>query len=185
MHHWISRPSVLTTRRKNVRKDLLPPTMSKEEATTVPPPADAESGKKKRGRKPKRPEPKFPVEPRVIQIVNKPKSYMNHSYRDFSMVPAEIGYVRPTKIEDMTFAQKVHHILSQPEYQKWITWLPHGRAFKILVPKLLEQSKCLLKYFGHNRYSSFLRQLNNFGFKHISQVRFYHGHLLSWIATDL
>jgi hypothetical protein len=127
-----------------------------------------DAGKKKRGRRPKKPEPKFPVEPRVIQIVNKPKSFMNHSYRDFSQVPPEEGYKAPAKIENMSFAEKVHRILSTPEYKDWIGWLPHGRAFKVLVPKQLESNKILLNYFNHNRYSSFLRQLNNFGFKHLT-----------------
>jgi len=136
--------------------------------------------KKKRGRKPKQAGPKFPVEPVVIQVVNRPKGYMNHSYRDFSKVPPEIeqeeeeqsnnNMDEETRIAGMTFAQKVHELVSlEGPSQNWIAWQVHGRAFKILVPKLLEQSKLLLKYFGHNRYSSFLRQLNNFGFKHISQ----------------
>ena len=110
----------------------------------------------------------FPVKPRVIQIVHKPKTFMNHSYRDFSSVPAELDWTEPKTIEDMSFAQKVHHMLSQKEYEKWIAWRPHGRAFAVLVPKRLEQAKVLFKYFGHNRYSSFLRQLNNHGFKHIT-----------------
>ena len=110
----------------------------------------------------------FPVEPRTIQTINKPREYMNHSYRDFSSVPAEIGYEAPTKIEDMSFSQKVHQILSQDEYKKWISWLPHGRAFKVHVPTFFEQKVCP-KYFGHKRYSSFLRQLSNHGFKHISR----------------
>jgi len=76
----------------------------------------------------------FPVEPRTIQTIDKPREYINHSYRDFSSVPAEIGYEGPNKIQDMNFSQKVHHMLSQDEYKKWISWLPHGRAFKVHVP---------------------------------------------------
>ena len=124
--------------------------------------------KKKGGRK-KKVAHKFPVEPRVIQVIKKPKSHANHSYRDFSSVPPEIDHVEPTNIQDMTFSQKVHHMLSQKEYQNWISWMPHGRSFKILVPKRLEQAGVLQKYFGHSRFSSFLRQLNNFGFKHITK----------------
>jgi stage V sporulation protein SpoVS len=129
---------------------------------------DSVEKKSKRGRKRKENQ-QFPVEPRVIQVVKKPRTYMNHSYRDFSLVPAEIDYEAPEKISDMTFAQKVHHILTQEEYKKLIGWLPHGRAFQILSPKRLEQAKILEKYFGHGRYSSFLRQLSNHGFKHISR----------------
>jgi hypothetical protein len=111
----------------------------------------------------------FPVEPRVIQVIKKPKTYINHSYRDFSAVPAELDHVEPTNIDEMTFAQKVHRILSQSEYAESIAWMPHGRAFRILVPIGMEKMGILKKYFSHNRFSSFLRQLNNFGFKHISQ----------------
>ena len=113
-------------------------------------------------------EHKYPVEPRVIQVVKKPKTYMDHSYRDFSQVPPEIGYAHPTNIADMTFSQKVHHMLSDEAISNWIHWLPHGRAFRIAVPKRLEQSQTLQRYFGHNRYSSFLRELNNYGFKHLT-----------------
>jgi len=116
----------------------------------------------------KRIEHKYPVEPRVIQVIKKPKTFMDHSYRDFSIVPAEPGYVHPTKIEDMTFAQKVFAMLGDETISNWMHWLPHGRCFKIAVPKRLEQSNTLQRYFGHNRYSSFLRQLNNYGFKHLS-----------------
>ena len=93
---------------------------------------------------------------------------MNHSYRDFSQVPPQADYEHPTEIKNMTFSQKVHHILSEPAYAKWISWMPHGRAFKVHVPAMFETMVCP-KYFAHRRYSSFLRELNNYGFKHVSK----------------
>jgi hypothetical protein len=113
-------------------------------------------------------EHKFPITPRIVQIIKKARTYVDHSYRDFSSVPPEIGYEEPAKIEDMTFAQKVHHILSQEEYSKWVSWTPHGRSFRIDVPVMFERGVCE-KYFQHKRYSSFLRQLSTHGFKHLTK----------------
>ena len=110
----------------------------------------------------------YPVEPVVISSIPKQKGVMNHSYRDFSNVPPELNYEAPASIEDMTFSQKVHHILSQEEYAKMIRWNDHGRSFKVFVPVMFERTICA-KYFGHKRYSSFLRQLNNNGFKHTTK----------------
>lgn len=110
----------------------------------------------------------FPVEPRIIQTIKKPRPFVNHSYRDFSPIPAAVGETIPSDIEQMNFPQKVHHILSQPEYSKYISWQPHGRAFRINIPKMFENKVCS-KYLGHTRYSSFLRQLSNHSFKNITQ----------------
>lgn len=115
-------------------------------------------------------EPVFPVAPVTIQTVVVPRGTMNHGYRDFSLVPPTEGYTGPpSNIDRMTFSQKIHHILSNAEqYEGCISWMPHGRAFKVHVPKVFETDVCP-KYFGHGRYSSFLRDLNKYGFKHISK----------------
>jgi hypothetical protein len=128
----------------------------------------------------------YPVEPRIIAVVKKPRTVMNHSYRDFSKVPAELTYERQTNIEDMSVAEKLHDILSIEEYSHFVSWMSHGRAFKIHVPKVFEEQICP-KYFGHSRYSSFLRLLNNHGFKHISQGpdRNAYYHEVSWTITML
>jgi hypothetical protein len=94
---------------------------------------------------------------------------VNHSYRDFSNVPAEEGYKFPEHVWGMSFPEKVHHLLMQEEYQDWIAWNPHGRSFSVLVPKTFEEN-VLPKYLGHTRYSSFLRQLANYGFRTLSKT---------------
>ena len=109
-------------------------------------------------------------EPRVLQVVNKPRRFMNHTYKDWSEVRPDEGDCFPTAISEMTFAQKVYHILSQPKYSEWIGWMPHGRGFHIKVPLRFE-SEISEKYFGNRRYSSFLRQLSNHGFRQISEGR--------------
>lgn len=104
----------------------------------------------------------------IIQVVKRSKSYMNHTYRDYSRIPPEPDYIPfHNDINNMSFVQKVHHILSQERFRSSIHWQRHGRAFIVVVPKKLE-SDVLPRYFGHGRYSSFLRQLSNHGFKHIS-----------------
>lgn len=130
---------------------------------------DTAASKKQRKPRFKKIEHNYAVEPRLIQVIKKPKTYVDHSYRDFSIVPPDSLYQTPSDINQMTFAEKVHHILHDDRYGSCIHWLPHGRAFQIAIPKRLEQTRVLQKYFGHNRFSSFLRQLNNHGFKHITR----------------
>jgi len=142
-------------------------TKSPEEQDGANKSVDAKKAPRKRTKKPCH---VYPVAPMVIQMIKKPREYIDHSYRDFSKVPPELkDDQQDLKIEDMSFSQKVHDILSQPgKYGKWISWLPHGRAFHVHFPLWFEKNVCE-KYFGHKRYSSFLRQLNNHGFKHITK----------------
>jgi hypothetical protein len=155
---------------KDAAKDKLyaNPTNSSAKKAKAKAPNLAEKKPFKKYNKAPKEEHKFPVTPRIVQIIKKPRTFVDHSYRDFSSVPSEIGHEEPTKIEDMTFAQKVHHILSQEEYSKWVSWTPHGRSFRIDVPVMFERGVCE-KYFQHKRYSSFLRQLSTHGFKHLTK----------------
>ena len=71
--------------------------------------ANEENKKKKRKRR-TTVHQTFPVNPRVIQVLNKPCGSVNHSYRDFSIVPSDStnGEKLPSKIKDMSFPQKIH-----------------------------------------------------------------------------
>lgn len=128
--------------------------------------------------------PDLPNEYIIIQTVKKPHTVMNHSYRDFSQVPLDLNYTEKQDIDQMSFNEKVHHMVSQPEHSKWVHWMPHGRAFLFEMPKMLESNKILDKYFGHSRFSSLLRQLSNHGYKHISEGRdrncYYHVSILEY-----
>jgi hypothetical protein len=57
------------------------------------------------------------------------------------------------------FASRLHEILSNPEYSAYISWLPHGRAWKILDKAEFEKN-VIPNYFRHARYASFMRQVS-------------------------
>jgi HSF-type DNA-binding len=95
------------------------------------------------------------------------------SYRDFSRVlpekhnDASSLIAQSTTAKEPTFPVKLHMILSNPDFQDIIAWLPHGRSWRILQQKAFEE-RVIPLYFRHGRYSSFARQVNGWGFKRIT-----------------
>ena len=65
-----------------------------------------------------------------------------------------------------TFLVKLHAILSRSDCQHIITWLPHGHSWRILQPMLLE-TKIIPLYFRYSNLSSFMRQVNGWGFQRL------------------
>ena len=59
---------------------------------------------------------------------------------------------------NLPFPVKLHYILSHPEYSEYISWLPHGRAWRIMKPKSFEE-KVIPKFFRSDKYASFMRQV--------------------------
>jgi HSF-type DNA-binding len=74
----------------------------------------------------------------------------------------------------MTFAEKLHHMLSEKEFELLIGWMPHGRAFKVLRPSDFER-RIMPMYFGHSRYSGFLSMVRLYGLKHLTNSGPDHG----------
>ena len=101
------------------------------------------------------------------------KTKVTSSYRDFSRVlpekhnDASSLIAQSTTAKEPTFPVKLHMILSNPEFQDIIAWLPHGRSWRILQQKAFEE-RVIPLYFRHGRYSSFARQVNGWGFKRIT-----------------
>ena len=57
------------------------------------------------------------------------------------------------------FPVKLHRILSNPDFSDIISWLPHGRSWRVLKPKAFEE-KVIPLYFRHAKYASFMRQVS-------------------------
>jgi len=91
------------------------------------------------------------------------------AYQDYSTVKiSDIYNEAPLVASDAPFSIKLHKILSNPAYSNIICWLPHGRSWRMLQPKVFEE-KIIPLYFRHARISSFMRQVNGWGFRRISR----------------
>ena len=67
------------------------------------------------------------------------------------------------KDENPNFLLKLYQILETPEYKEIIHWSDNGKSF--IVQNLHDFTENILpKYYKHNNYSSFVRQLNMYDF---------------------
>ena len=58
----------------------------------------------------------------------------------------------------VSFPVKLYEILMDKKYSEYVTWLPHGRAWRILKQKSFEK-EVIPKHFRSARYASFMRQV--------------------------
>ncbi|KAJ2763593.1 hypothetical protein IWQ57_005521, partial [Coemansia nantahalensis] len=67
-----------------------------------------------------------------------------------------------------TFVSKLHEMVNDSQYQYLISWNFSGTSF--IVCNIMEFSRELLpKHFKHNNFSSFVRQLNMYGFHKVNK----------------
>lgn len=64
----------------------------------------------------------------------------------------------------------MHAILSRPDLADIVAWMPHGRSWRVLKPREFE-IRVIPTYFDHQKFSSFIRQANGWGFRRITQGR--------------
>jgi hypothetical protein len=72
--------------------------------------------------------------------------------------PAKLTTKRPQSI--VSFPTKLYEILMDAKYVDFVTWLPHGRAWRILKQKSFEK-EVIPKHFRSARYASFMRQVRS------------------------
>ena len=73
-----------------------------------------------------------------------------------------------TSIRGQKFPVKLYAILSREEFHDIITWMPHGRSWKVLKPNLFE-SLIMPLFFEYRNYHSFNRLINAWSFRRISE----------------
>jgi len=95
-------------------------------------------------------------------------------YRDFaSAEPSTINTgtsherMPPQSLQSQKLPSKLAAMLSDPDLASVLTWMPHGRSWKILNRELFS-SFALPRYFGHSNHASFVRIVNAWGFRRIS-----------------
>lgn len=76
--------------------------------------------------------------------------------------------VHQPKIVQTAFIHKLYNMLEDPHIQNLISWSASGDSF-VMSPSH-DFSKVLAQYFKHTNISSFVRQLNMYGFHKVSDV---------------
>jgi hypothetical protein len=89
-----------------------------------------------------------------------------YTYKDnASTFPARSEDIANDKVEIINrFPYKLHQMLSHPDFRDVVTWLPHGRGFKVLNRKQMENN-VLSCFFESANYNSFVRLLNAWQFR--------------------
>ncbi len=122
--------------------------------------------------------------PSLIETEQSIEDASIYKYRDFSVVNEEdleqetrtcapsppptspqVGV--ETSIRVQKFPVKLYAILGQKEFHEIITWMPHGRSWKVLKPNLFE-SLVMPLFFEYSNYHSFNRLVNAWSFRRIS-----------------
>lgn len=75
-------------------------------------------------------------------------------------------------LKKLPFPKKIHHILSQPAFEDSIRWTPDGRCVRVVDPFRF-QEVVAPHYFTHNSFSSFLVELESYGFKKLAHAGFH------------
>lgn len=78
----------------------------------------------------------------------------------------------PTPIPMPPFLSKCYDMVDDPSTEATVSWSPAGDTFVVWDPPTFSRD-LLPKYFKHNNFSSFLRQLNTYVRKSVSSSFFF------------
>jgi len=75
--------------------------------------------------------------------------------------------VPPACLQAQKLPSKMAVMLVDPDLMHIISWLPHGRSWKIYNRDMFTEI-ALPRYFGHKNYASFVRIVNAWGFRRVT-----------------
>lgn len=96
------------------------------------------------------------------------------TYRDYSHIepthahPTSVMSPNSSAIRVQKLPAKLNAMLSIPGYQHIISWMPHGRSWKVHNPHAFVED-VIPKYFEYTNYNSFVRLVNAWGFRRITK----------------
>uniref|UniRef100_A0A7S2KUW7 HSF-type DNA-binding domain-containing protein n=1 Tax=Skeletonema marinoi TaxID=267567 RepID=A0A7S2KUW7_9STRA len=67
---------------------------------------------------------------------------------------------------ETNFPMKLYDMLANPDNHHAISWMPHGRAWKVRQKDVFMHTICP-QYFSQTKFESFIRQANGWGFRRI------------------
>jgi len=121
-----------------------------------------------------------------LMLARMPQNFLNHSnlstdnYSTDS-VNSSGSHSSVTASSAHEFPSKLHEILSNADFEHIISWMPHGRSWKIHCRKEFLE-KVAPQYFKHGKFESFTRQANRWGFRRIThgvdKSAYYHEYFL-------
>jgi hypothetical protein len=92
---------------------------------------------------------------------------VDHTYTDYSTYIKEGGALEKHKKSERNFPARLHAMLSDEQYSHIISWMPHGRSWRVWNKDLLVE-EAIPKYFDRpSKYTSFNKQLSEWGFKRL------------------
>ena len=91
--------------------------------------------------------------------VNNPRKFLSSDGK----LAAE---ARRPQVTETNFPMKLYDMLLNPDNQHAISWMPHGRAWKVRQKDVFMRSICP-QYFSQTKFESFIRQANGWGFRRI------------------
>ncbi len=72
---------------------------------------------------------------------------------------SDLSFIYNDDLKKLSFPAKLHAILSHWDIEDIVSWMPHGRAWRIHDPDGF-QRLIMPRFFHKCKYTSFLRQLN-------------------------
>jgi hypothetical protein len=102
-----------------------------------------------------------------------PKKKQRYQYRDLSTAFAlnSLAIDDPRTTQGQTTQRlptKLNAILSNPDIQHIVSWLPHGRSWKVHDSQRFME-EVMPHYFEYTNYYSFIRLVNAWGFRRMSR----------------
>lgn len=106
---------------------------------------------------------------RIASVLFTKKKYQyNFNNSIYSLLNKRTTLLNMDKVMVPGFILKLWKMINDPQCDDLISWSENGQSFIIINPPRFSQE--LSKYFKHNNLSSFIRQLNMYGFRKVATI---------------